>query len=243
MTSMVAMLLLVSALAGCLSDDDDDNGNGNGKEDPVLANAGTDLFGVVGDTITLNGSASSGPIQKYTWTIGGPNASSPDNVTKVGMEADHTFTEAGVYTVTLLVEGKKEGNNHTDTMTVRIDLEETITDTLQGTDGFNRTYEYVVWSQVQSIKLTLTYDTFVTVQMVPIKVDLDMDVWTDGDTFDETTATQTPDTGDTQVEELDLQLQDIIAYGGFSVVVRWGPLGAPAAVDFTLDVEINYRAV
>ncbi len=243
LTSMVAVLLLVSSMAGCLSDDDDENGNGNGKEDPVLANAGTDLFGEVGDTLTLNGSASSGPIQVYTWTIYGPNASSPDNVTKVGMEAEHTFTEAGVYQVTLMVEGKKEDNNATDTMVVHIDLVETLEGTLQGTDGFNMTYEYTVWPEVQSIRLTLTYDTFVTVQMVPVKVDLDMDVRTDGDTPYATTSTQPPDTGDTQTEELDLVLEGIIGNNGFTVVIRWGPLGAPAAVDFTLDVEIHYRAV
>ncbi len=239
LTSMVAMLVSVSSLTGCLSDDDD-NGNGNGKEDPVLANAGSDLFGEVGDTLTLNASTSSGPIQRYTWTISGPNASSPDNVTKYGVEVEHTFTEAGVYTLTLMVEGKKEDNTANDTAKVYIDLVETISDSLQGTEGFNKTYEYPVWPQVQAVELTLTYDTFVN---VVIKVDLDMDVWTDGDTFDVTTGTQPPDTGETQVEELDLDVQDSIRNGGFTIVIRWGPLGAPAAVDYTLDVEIYYKAV
>ena len=125
--TMVGSLVLVSSLAGCLSNDDDDNGNGNGKEDPVMANAGNDAFGEVDQTITLNASTSSGPIQMFTWTIQGPNSSSPDNITKVGQEADHTFAQAGVYTVTLLVEGKKEDNNSTDTMMVFIDLMETQT--------------------------------------------------------------------------------------------------------------------
>jgi hypothetical protein len=240
---MVAMLVLVSAMAGCLSDDDDDNGNGNGKEDPVLANAGTDLFGEVGDTLTLNATTSSGPIQRYTWTITGPNASSPDNVTLYGAEVDHTFTEAGVYTLTLLVEGKKEDNVANDTAKVYVDLVESLSETMQGTDGFNKTYEYGVWPQVQSVELTLTYDTFVNVNMIPVKVDLDMNVWTDGDLPYDSTATQPPDTGDTQVEELDLQIQGVIDNEGFTVVIRWGPLGAPAAVEFTLEVEVHYRAV
>ncbi|MCK4970002.1 MAG: PKD domain-containing protein, partial [Thermoplasmata archaeon] len=145
---MVGSLVLVSSLAGCLSNDDDDNGNGNGKEDPVLANAGNDAFGEVDQTITLNASTSSGPIQVYTWTIQGPNASSPDNITKVGQKADHTFAAAGVYTVTLLVEGKKEDNNSTDTMKVFIDLVETLTGQLQNIQAFNKTYEYKVWPEV-----------------------------------------------------------------------------------------------
>ncbi len=241
--SMVAMLVLVSSMAGCLSDDNDDDDDDNGKEDPVLANAGQVLFGELGDTLTLNASASSGPIQTYTWTISGPDASDPVNVTKVGMETPHTFSEAGVYVVTLLVEGKKEDNNSTDTMRVYIDLVATEEDTLQGSEGFNRTYEYTVYQEVQSISLTLTYPTTVTVLALPVKVDLDMDVRTDGDTPYATTSTQPPDTGDTQTEELDLELTGVIDNGGFTVVVRWGPLGAPAPVEFTLEVAIHYRAV
>ena len=241
--SMVAFMLLVSSITGCLSDDDDDDDNGDGEEDPVLANAGTDLFGQVGDTLALNGSASSGPVQRYTWTISGPNASSPDNVTKDGVEAEHTFSEAGVYTATLLVEGKREDNNSTDTSRVFIDLVETVSDTLQASEGLNKTYEYAVHQEVQSIVLTLEYPTTVVVMAVPVKVDLDMDVWTDGDTPYDTTSNQPPDTDETQVEELDLELTGVIANGGFTVMVRWGPLGAPAAVDFTLEVGIHYRAV
>jgi hypothetical protein len=241
--SMVVMLLVVSSMAGCLSGDDDGNGNDNKKEDPVLANAGTDLFGEVGDTLTLNGSASSGPIQRYTWTITGPNASSPENVTEIGAEVEHTFIEAGVYMVTLLVEGKKADNTANDTVMVHIDLVESFSDSLQGTEGFNRTYEYTVWPEVQSIELTLTYDTFVTVSMIPVKVDLDMDVWTDDDTPYATTATQLPDAGDVQTESLDLQTSGVIGSGGFTVVIRWGPLGAPASVDYILDVGIHYKAV
>lgn len=240
--SMVTVLLLVSSLAGCLGGDDDDNGNGNGKEDPVLANAGADAFGEVDQVITLNASASSGPIQMYTWTIRGPNASSPDNITKIGAEVEHTFTEAGVYTVTLYVESKKVDNNSTDTMKVFIDLVEAITGTLQNIETFNKTYEYNVWPEVQSINLKLTYPTTTGVPPLQVKVDLDMDVWTDGQTPYASTSTQPPDLDQTQTEELDLQLPGVIDNGGFSLVIRWGPLGAPANVDFTLDVEIHYRA-
>ena len=58
-----------------------------------------------------------------------------------------------------------------------------------------------------------------------------------------TSATQTPDPQDTQTEVLELQLQGVIDNGGFRVVVRWGPASNLAAVDFTLDVEVNYKAV
>ena len=241
--AMVGSLVLVSSLAGCLSNDDDDNGNGNGKEDPVLANAGNNVFGEVDQTITLNASTSSGPIQSYTWTIQGPNASSPDNITKVGQEADHSFAEAGVYTVTLLVEGKKEDNNSTDTMMVFIDLMETQTGQLQNIQVFNKTYEYPVWPEVQSIKLKLTYPTTAG-SPVALPINLDMDVWTDGQTPYATTTTQTPNpTADEQVEDLDLQVAGVITNEGFRVVIRWGPYTTPATVDFTLEVEIHYRAV
>lgn len=240
--SMVAMLLLVSSLAGCLSDDDDDNGNGDGKEDPVLANAGNDAFGEAGQAITLNASLSSGPIQRYTWTIHGPNASSPDNITKFGVEVDNTFDEAGVYTVTLLVEGKKEDNNSTDTMRVFIDLMETHAGQLQTIQAFNKTYDYTVWPEVQSIKLKLTYPT-TSGSPIAFIMNLDMDVWTDGQTPYATTSTQTPNpTADEQVEDLDLQVAGVIDNGGFQVVIRWGPGTTPATVDFTLDVEIQYKA-
>jgi len=238
---MVAILVLVTSLAGCLSDGDDDD-NGDKKEDPVLANAGTDEFGEEGDVITLNASISSGPIQKYTWTIEGPNATSPDNITKIGVEAAHTFFEAGVYTVTLFVEGKKVDNNSTDVMKVFIDLKETHTGTLQNIQVFNITYEYNVWPEVQSIKLKLTYPSTIGVPPFAVPMNLDMDVFTSEQTPYATTATQTPDVADEQVEELDLQLQGVIDNGGFSVVVRWGPLATPTSVDFTLVVEINYRA-
>ncbi|MCK5252446.1 MAG: PKD domain-containing protein [Thermoplasmata archaeon] len=241
--AMVGSLVLVSSLAGCLSNDDDDNGNGNGKEDPVMANAGNDAFGEVDQTITLNASTSSGPIQSYTWTIQGPNASSPDNITKVGQKADHTFAEAGVYTVTLLVEGKKEDNNSTDTMMVFIDLMETQTGQLQNIQVFNKTYEYSVWPEVQSIKLKLTYPTTAG-SPVALPINLDMDVWTDGQTPYATTTTQTPNpTADEQVEDLDLQVAGVITNEGFRVVIRWGPATTPPTVDFTLEVEIHYRAV
>jgi hypothetical protein len=242
-SAMVVMLLAMSALAGCLGDGDDDNGNGNGDEDPVLANAGTDIFGVVDDVITLNASASSGPIQMYTWTIRGPNASSPDNITKTGKEVDHTFTESGAYTVTLLVEGKEEDNNSTDAVRVFIDLVETKTGQLSNVQTFNVTYEYIVWEEVQSITLTLTYPTTAG-SPISFPMNLDMDVWTDGQTPYDTTSAQTPNpTADDQVEELDLTTQGIIDNGGFTVVVRWGPGTTPLTVDFTLDVEIHYRAV
>jgi len=239
-TIVVALLLLVSSVAGCLGGDDDDD-NGDKKEDPVLANAGPDAFGEAGDVIELNASASSGPIQRYTWTIWGPNASSTENITLAGDLVDHAFTEAGVYSVSLFVEGKKEGNNHTDTKKVFIDLVDEVTASLQGVQTFNRTYEYRVWPEVQAITLTLTYPS--TAGAIPLPVNLDMDVWTDGQTPYATSTTQTPDPQDTQTEVLELQLQGVIDSGGFRVVVRWGPASNLAAVDFTLDVDINYRAV
>lgn len=240
LTTIVAVLLLVSSVAGCLGGDDDDD-NGDKKEDPVLANAGQDAYGEVGDVIELNASASSGPIQMYTWTIHGPNASSADNVTLVGDLVEHTFTEAGVYTITLFVEGKKEDNNSTNTKRVYIDLVDEMTSTLQGVQTFNKTYEYEVWPEVQAITLTLTYPS--TAGTIPLPVNLDMDVWTDGQTPYATSATQAPDPQNTQTEVLELQLQGVIENGGFRVVVRWGPASNLAAVDFTLDVEINYKAV
>ena len=75
-------------------------------------------------------------------------------------------------------------------------------------------------------------------------INLDMDVWTDGQTPYATTTTQTPNPiADEQVEDLDLQVAGVITNEGFQVVIRWGPATTPATVDFTLEVEIHYRAV
>jgi hypothetical protein len=238
--SMTMMLILVSALAGCLGGDDD-NGNGNGKEEEVLANAGADVFGLVGEEVTFNASASSGPIQKFWWDVDRGNAT--ENLTEdlVGEEVTHTYMAAGKYVVTLVVEGKGDKTSN-DTVSVFIDLVETITGTLQNVQAFNQTYEYVVTDDVQTIKLTLEYPSNAG---TPITVyNLDMDVYTDGQTPYATTSTQTPNpTADTQVEELELTLTGIIANQGFRVVIRWGPVTWLAEVDFTLDVEIHYRAV
>ena len=74
-------------------------------------------------------------------------------------------------------------------------------------------------------------------------MNLDMDVWTDGQTPYATTSTQTPNPmADNQVEELDLQVAGVITNEGFQVVIRWGPGTAPVTVEFTLEVEIQYKA-
>jgi len=41
---------------------------------------------------------------------------------------------------------------------------------------------------------------------------------------------------------LDLQVAGVITNEGFRVTIRWGPGAAPVTVDFTLEVEIYYKA-
>jgi PKD repeat protein len=235
---LLTVLLVASSLAGCLSEDDNGNGNGNGGGE-VLANAGTDVFGLAGEVITFNASLSSGEIVKYWWDVDQVNASDSLTEDLVGKEVTYTYDEPGVYTVTLTVEGKKDKTSN-DTLTAYIDLVETISSTLEIAE-INETYEYTVDVEVQKISLTLTYPTL-SDDIIPRILLLDLDVYTDQTQPIATTSTQPPDTGETQTEELEVPTASAITNGGFTIVVRWGepPL---ANADFELKVEIYYRAV
>jgi hypothetical protein len=234
----VALLLLAGSTAGCLKDDDNGNGNG-GDGGEVLANAGPDVVGLVGEPVTFNGSASSGKVERYWWDI--DLSDDPANLTAdlLGSEVQHTYTEAGVYTVTLTVEGKKDKNS-TDTLVAKIDLVEEKAGSL-GRAAVNDSYEYTLTADVQKVMLTLTYPTTIGT-LPPFVVVLDMYIYA-GDTQPFTsTVGQLPDQGDTQTKELDLALTVPVANGGFSLEVRGvgNPLGDGS---YTLKVEIYYHAV
>jgi PKD repeat protein len=152
---MVLLLVLLTYTAGCLDDEGDDD-NGDDEPEEVLANAGTNVVGVVGEPVTFNASASSGPIVRYTWGIT-VNATSPNITVLEGVEAEYTFNEAGKYLVTLTIVGDKDQN---DSITIHafIDLIKSISGTVTLTER-NETYEYTVTDNVQAVRLTLTYDT------------------------------------------------------------------------------------
>jgi hypothetical protein len=236
--TIVMILLMASFLSGCLKDDDD-NGNGNGKNEDVLANAGTDVFGEVGTPVTFNGSTSSGPIQKYWWDVDQVNASDPLTEDLVGEEVSYTYTTSGVFVVTLTVEGKGDKTSN-DTIRAYIDLKQNFSSSLAILD-LNETFEFDVTEDVQKVMLTLTYPTL-SDDIVPRVLLLDLDVYAGGTQPVTTTTAQPPDLGETQTEELDVPLNDLITNLGFQVVVRWQepPL---AEAPFVLDVEIFYRSV
>jgi hypothetical protein len=106
---MVLLLVLLTYTAGCLDDEGDDD-NGDDEPEEVLANAGTNVVGVVGEPVTFNASTSSGPIVRYTWGIT-VNATSPNITVLEGVEAEYTFNEAGKYLVTLTIVGDKDQND------------------------------------------------------------------------------------------------------------------------------------
>lgn len=234
--AIVLLLLLAGPMAGCLKDDDDNGDNGNG-DDEVLANVGQDVYGKVGEAITFNASASSGKIETYWWDM--DRGSATDELTKdlLGEAVSYTYQEAGVYIVTLTVEGAGDLNS-TDTLLAHIDLVTSATASLSLTT-INQTYEYTVKPEIEKILLTLTYPSSI-IEVLPITVFLDMEVWTDEQTPVASTVAQLPDQGDTQTEELDVAPGLVIDDGGFRVVVRWaGP--ALGDVQFTLDVELIYH--
>ncbi len=237
---VIAMLLLVAAsMSGCLKDDDDD-GNGNGGDGgEVLANAGEDLIGQVGVPVTFNGSASSGKIEKYWWDVDSANASEPLTEDLVGMAVEHTYTAAGVYTVTLTVEGKKDKQSN-DTLVVRIDLIEEVTGSL-AKGIVNDTYEYTVTGDIQKVMLTLTYPTTLVSFPSPFIVLLDMWVYVGDDQLVINSVGQI-DPGDTQTDELDVPLAELITNGGFTLQVRGNGL-PETSEQYTLDVELYYHSV
>jgi len=237
--AIVIMLLMAGAMAGCLKDDDD-NGNGNG-DDEVMANAGPDIYGKVGKAVSFNGSASSGTIETYWWDVDKGNASAELTKDLIGKDVENTYSQPGVYTVTLTVEGKGDLNS-TDTLTAYIDLVTNHTSSLSITT-FNQTYEYSVKPEIEKILLTLTYPS-TTGGIAAIPVNLDMEVWTGDSTLVTTTFGQVRDQEDTQTEELNVAPGQIIDNGGFRVIVRWAEPPPPLAdLEFTLDVGLYYHMV
>ena len=233
---IVLLLVLVTYTGGCLDDEGDDE-NGDDEPEEVVANAGTNVVGDVGEPVTFNASASSGPVVRYTWGIS-VNANSPNLTVLDGVEAEYTFNEAGNYLVTLTVEGDKDQSSSI-TIHAFIDLDASVSGTISLTD-WNETFEYTVDDNVQAVRLTLTYATGTLLNPYT----LDMDVYTDEVQPIATTATQLPDQGDTQVEELDLSVIDILDKGGFRIVVRWTTAPLPSSdVSFDLDVEIKYSGI
>ena len=233
LTSLLMVLVLLTYTAGCLDDEPDDKDDDEPEE--VLANAGTNVVGAVGEPVTFNASDSSGPIVKYTWGVS-VNATAPNLTVLDGVEAEHTFLEAGKYLVTLTVVGDK-GQNASKTIHAFIDRIETVSGTISLTE-WNETYEYTITDDVQAVKLTLTYATGTLLNPYT----LDMEVYIDDVQPLATTVTQLPDQGGTQVEELDLSVIDILDNGGFRIVVRW-TTAPTSGVSFDLDVEILYSGI
>jgi hypothetical protein len=231
---MVLLLILLTFTAGCLDDESDDKDD---KEpDEVVANAGTNVVGVVGEPVTFNASVSSGPIVTYTWGIS-VNATAPNLTVLNGVEADYTFLDGGKYLVTLTVVGDKDQNSSI-TIHAFIDLVEKVTGTISLTER-NDTFEYITTDDVQAVRLTLTYATGTLLNPYT----LDMEVYAEDVQPLATTVTQVPDQGDTQVEELDLTVVDLLDNGGFRIVVRGAPSPTTSAVTFDLDVEIMYSGI
>lgn len=242
---MVILVVLATLLAGCLGDGDDDGNGDNGKVEDVIANAGQDVVGQVGQPVTFNASASSGPIVSYSWNVDSGNLSSTQPIVLTGEVVNHTYTVAGVYMVTLTVEGDK-GQNSTDTLTARIDLRETLTGHLSTSPSeLNETYERAVGADAQKIVLTLEYPSDIQVVIGTAPVYLDMDVFTGGTLPAVSTTGQQRDTGDTQVETVEVPVTQAVDNEGFRVLVRWqgAPVGPVGAVDFTLHIDIYYHAV
>jgi len=84
---------------------------------PPVANAGGPYFGVVGTSITFNGSGSNDPdgtIVSYMWNFG-------DSTTGTGISPTHTYTIPGNYTVVLTVTDN-ESLTHSNSTTASINV-------------------------------------------------------------------------------------------------------------------------
>ncbi len=79
---------------------------------PPHANAGGPYTGVVGQPVTLNGSASTGSIAQYMWNFG-------DGTNGTGVTVQHVYGAPGTYTATLTVVGTT-GQQSSDTTQVVI---------------------------------------------------------------------------------------------------------------------------
>jgi len=77
----------------------------------VYANAGLDRTVGAGQSITFDGTGSSGQISSYDWDYG-------DGSTGTGSEPSHTYSSTGTYTVTLTV--SDNANTDTDTLIVTV---------------------------------------------------------------------------------------------------------------------------
>ncbi len=85
------------------------------KNIPPVAEAGPDITAYVHEEVTFNASASydpDGQILFYLWNFG-------DGSTGTGVLTDHTYTEAGIYNVTLIITDN-EGASATDSLTVEV---------------------------------------------------------------------------------------------------------------------------
>jgi len=83
----------------------------------LTANAGPDKTGNVGEVLTFDGSLSQGNIISYYWDFGDGNSAN-------GVVVNHSYTQPGTYTVTLIVIDN-EGNTASDTLTVTIAADNT----------------------------------------------------------------------------------------------------------------------
>jgi exo-beta-1,3-glucanase (GH17 family)/putative ubiquitin-RnfH superfamily antitoxin RatB of RatAB toxin-antitoxin module len=86
------------------------------KDNPPVANAGTDKTATVGSAVTFDGSASTDDksIASYSWDFDQSNGITADATTKI---ATKTYTTTGTYTVTLTVTDTA-GQKSTDTLKV-----------------------------------------------------------------------------------------------------------------------------
>lgn len=136
--------LFFLGFTGC-NDDTDDPGPGPDENTPPVADAGPDIEGNTGSTVTLDGSASSDADEDeltYLWEIStkpeGSNVSINDHTTAV---ANFIPDEAGTYTITLTVDDGTDSNS--DETIVEVEG-----DPLQTVEVNSHINEDVVWEDI-----------------------------------------------------------------------------------------------
>ena len=224
---LLALLLVVSAIGGCLDGDNDDDDKK--KRPPPRAKVVVDKEDILeGETIEFSAEDSTGDLKDYLWEFGdGAEGSGP----KVG----HTYTEVGKYSIKLTVVDER-GDSHSDVHYIHVHHLEEHSDAISVLQ--ERSYVVPVQDRAQGIKVTLTYPTGSVVGGQPSN-DLDIELYYPNGTLYLTSEDQDPDTGTYQVEELTVPTQEIMAsfHRDWKVVVS---VDTGIEVNFDLEMFVSY---